>query len=117
MVACGSGSWGAESLTTVTAALRPPTQNVMAWAEAMFRAEPDGAVGAATAGGLGLLEDGNGTTFASRNGRPCVTTYGLLGDDIGSWWLHTACGLVRMSREEMGAWVSNPDRIVGFNIY
>jgi hypothetical protein len=40
--------------------------------------------------------------------------YGPLGaeDDAHSFWLYTACGLVRIARSELDAWAADPKRII-----
>jgi ligand-binding sensor domain-containing protein/signal transduction histidine kinase len=65
---------------------------------------PDGTLWAATEGGLSRLKNGRISTLTSRSGLPCDTVYWLMEDDAHSFWLYTACGLVRIARPEMDAW-------------
>jgi len=65
---------------------------------------PDGALWAATEGGLSRLKNGRVSTLTSRSGLPCDTVYWLMEDDAHSFWLYTACGLVRIARPDMDAW-------------
>ena len=70
----------------------------------------DGAIWAATAGGLSRLKDGHAATLSVKNGLPCDTVHGAMDDEAGSLWLHTACGLVSILRSELDAWVGAPDK-------
>jgi signal transduction histidine kinase/ligand-binding sensor domain-containing protein len=71
----------------------------------------DGAVWAATEeGGLSRIKDGRVTTLTSRNGLPCDTIHWAIEDDDRSLWLYTACGLVRVTRGELDAWIADPQR-------
>jgi len=68
-----------------------------------------GALWAATQdGGLSRLKDGRIVTLTTRNGLPCNAIHWALEDDDGSFWLYTTCGLVRISRSEMDAWIADP---------
>ena len=63
----------------------------------------DGALWAATEeGGLSRIKDGRVTTLTSKNGLPCDTIHWTIEDDDRSFWLDTACGLVRIARSEAG---------------
>ncbi|MBV9929186.1 MAG: PAS domain-containing protein [Acidobacteria bacterium] len=78
----------------------------------------DGAVWAATEeGGLSRIKDGRVTTLTSRNGLPCDTIHWASEDDDGALWLYTACGLVRMVRGELDAWVADPQRRVETTVW
>jgi signal transduction histidine kinase len=72
--------------------------------------QPDheGAIWAATDGGLSRIKDGHVTTLTSSNGLPCDTVHDLIEDDAGSFWVRSACGLLRIARAELDAWVANP---------
>ena len=59
-------------------------------------------------GGLSRLKDGRIVTLTTRNGLPCNAIHWALEDDDGSFWLYTSCGLVRISRTEMDAWIADP---------
>ena len=47
-----------------------------------------------------------------KNGLPCDTVRGVLEDDDHSLWLYMACGLVRIARPELDAWLTNSKRMV-----
>ena len=44
------------------------------------------------------------------NGLPCDTIHWSIEDDDRSFWLYTACGLVRIARTELDAWIADPKR-------
>ncbi len=65
--------------------------------------DPDGALWAATQdGGLSRIKDGRIATLTSRNGLPCDAIHWTIEDDDRSFWLYTACGLVRITRSRTG---------------
>ena len=70
----------------------------------------DGALWAATEGGLSRIQDGRIATLNSRDGLPCDTIHWTIEDDDRSLWLYTACGLVRIRRTELDAWIADPKR-------
>jgi signal transduction histidine kinase/streptogramin lyase len=73
----------------------------------------DGALWAATEeGGLSRIKDGRIATLTTRNGLPCDTIHFTMEDDDRSLWLYTACGLVRIPRTELDAWIADPKRRV-----
>jgi ligand-binding sensor domain-containing protein len=65
---------------------------------------------AATNGGLSRIKNGHVATLTTKNGLPCDRVYGIAQDDARSFWMYTACGLVRISRPELDAWVADPKR-------
>src|SRR5262249_50883781 len=69
-----------------------------------LRLDQDGALWAATEGGLSRLKNGRIATLTGKNGLPCDTVHWAMEDDARSLWLYTACGLVRIARAEMDAW-------------
>jgi signal transduction histidine kinase/ligand-binding sensor domain-containing protein len=73
-----------------------------------FHTDPDGALWVATESGLSRLKNGRITTLTSRNGLPCDTVLWVTEDDAHSFWLYTACGLVRIARADMEAWAAAP---------
>jgi len=77
----------------------------------------DGAVWAATAGGLSRIKDGRIATLTSKNGLPCDSVVWMMEDDAHSVWMNTACGLVRVPRPELDAWVSNPGRTIKASVF
>ena len=78
----------------------------------------DGALWAATQdGGLSRLQDGRIVTLTTRNGLPCNAIHWAIEDDDGSFWLYTACGLVRITRTELDAWIADPKRRVEMTVW
>ena len=74
-----------------------------------LRLDRDGALWASTqGGGLSRIKDGRITTLTSRCGLPCDSIHWTMEDDERSFWLYTACGLVRITRTEMDAWIADP---------
>ncbi len=69
-----------------------------------LRLDQDGALWAATEGGLSRLKNGHIATLTGKNGLPCDTVHWSIEDDAHSFWLYTACGLVRIARSELDAW-------------
>ena len=78
---------------------------------------PDGAVWAATEGGLSRVKDGRVMTLTSRNGLPCDAVNSVIEDDEHSLWLYMPCGLVRIARSELDAWVSDSKRRVRTTVF
>ena len=93
----------------------------MGWVRAMspaFDSIADGALWAATEeGGLSRIKDGRVTTLTSRNGLPCDTIHWTIEDDDRSLWLYTACGLVRIARSELDAWIADPQRRIETTVW
>ena len=78
----------------------------------------DGALWAATEeGGLSRIKDGRVATLTSRNGLPCDTIHWTIEDDDRSLWLYTACGLVRIARSELDAWIADPKRRIETTVW
>jgi ligand-binding sensor domain-containing protein len=61
----------------------------------------------ATEGGLSRLRDGRATTLTAKNGLPCNTVHWVADDNAGDFWLNTSCGLVRVARSEIDAWLAD----------
>ena len=78
---------------------------------ARLRLDREGALWAATQeGGLSRIKDGRIATLTNRNGLPCDRIHWSIEDDDRSLWLYTACGLVRIARSELDAWIADPKR-------
>jgi signal transduction histidine kinase/ligand-binding sensor domain-containing protein len=78
---------------------------------AALRLDRDGALWAATQdGGLSRIKDGRVATLTTRNGLPCDTIHWSVEDDDRSLWLYAVCGLVRIDRTELDAWIADPKR-------
>jgi signal transduction histidine kinase/ligand-binding sensor domain-containing protein len=72
----------------------------------------DGALWAATGGGLSRVKNGRVTTLTSRDGLPCDTVHWVMRDDADWFWLDMACGLVRIPRAELDAWAAGSKRTI-----
>jgi signal transduction histidine kinase/ligand-binding sensor domain-containing protein len=77
----------------------------------------DGALWAATEGGLSREKNGRIATLTSRNGLPCDTVHWVMEDDDHSFWLYTACGLVRIARPELDRWATDPKRTIQTTVF
>lgn len=78
-----------------------------------LRLDAEGAVWASTEeGGLSRIKDGSVTTLTVANGLPCNTIHWSTLDANGSLWMYTACGLARVVREDLAAWIADPSRRV-----
>jgi len=72
--------------------------------------DQQGVLWAATDGGLSRLKNGRVATLTSKNGLPCDTVHWVIEDDADSYWLYTACGLVKIARAELDAWAIAVDK-------
>jgi signal transduction histidine kinase/ligand-binding sensor domain-containing protein len=78
----------------------------------------DGALWAATEeGGLSRIKDGRITSLTSGNGLPCDAIYWVIEDDDRSLWLYTGCGLVRITRAELNAWIADPKYTIATTVW
>ena len=83
-----------------------------------LRLDHDGALWAATQdGGLSRIKDGQITTLTTRNGLPCETIHWTIEDVDRALWLNTACGLGRISRSEVDAWIADPRRHIAMTLW
>jgi signal transduction histidine kinase/ligand-binding sensor domain-containing protein len=74
-----------------------------------LRVDADGTVWAATEeGGLSRIKDGRVSTLTTGEGLPCNTIHWSIVDDDGAMWLYTACGLIRIQRDDLAAWETDP---------
>jgi PAS domain S-box-containing protein len=71
--------------------------------------DADGALWAATEGGLSRIKDGRVHTLTSKDGLPCDGVHWAIEDDHRTWWLYTACGLARIARPQLDAWAAAVD--------
>jgi signal transduction histidine kinase/ligand-binding sensor domain-containing protein len=77
-----------------------------------LRFGPRGALWVATENGLSRIKDDHVTTLTTRNGIPCDTVQWSMDDTDHFIWVYTACGLVRIPRPELDAWVDDPSKSV-----
>lgn len=82
------------------------------------RLDRDGALWASTGdGGLSRIKDGRVITLTTGDGLPCNAIHWSIEDDIRSMWLWTACGLVRIARTELDAWIADPTRRIAISLW
>ena len=72
----------------------------------------DGTLWAATENGLSRISNGHVATLTTANGLPCNKVHWIIEDDSSSYWLYTQCGLLRVARTELDAWVADPKRTI-----
>ena len=77
-----------------------------------LRVDRDGALWAATESGLSRVKDGRVAMLTTSNGLPCNAVHWMMEDDAHSVWLDSACGLVRIARTELDAWVGDTQRTI-----
>jgi len=82
-----------------------------------LRFDREGALWAATEGGLSRLKNGRITTLTSKNGLPCDAVQWTVEDDAQSVWLNTACGLLRVARSDLEAWVADSHHMVSARVF
>jgi PAS domain S-box-containing protein len=76
-----------------------------------LRLDREGAVWAATEdGGLSRISAGRVSTLTTDNGLPCNTIHWSAEDDQRAMWMYTACGLVRVTGDEVSAWLADSTR-------
>jgi signal transduction histidine kinase/ligand-binding sensor domain-containing protein len=68
-------------------------------------------------GGLSRLVDGRIATLTTRNGLPCTGIHWSIEDNDGAFWLYTACGLLRIARSELNAWIADPNRRIQMTVW
>jgi two-component sensor histidine kinase len=78
--------------------------------------DQDGTLWAATEGGLSRVKNGRVSTLTGRNGLPCDTAHWVVEDD-DAFWLYMACGLVRIARPELDAWVTDSKRTIQATVF
>ena len=79
--------------------------------------DPDGTLWAATAKGFSRLKNGRIATLTATNGLPCDAIHWVIEDDAHSFWLYTACGLLRVARSELDAWAADSDRKIQATVF
>jgi signal transduction histidine kinase/ligand-binding sensor domain-containing protein len=77
-----------------------------------LRFGPRGALWVATENGLSRIKNDSVTTLTSKNGIPCDAVHWSMDDTDHFVWVFTACGLVRIPRPELDAWVDDPSKLV-----
>jgi signal transduction histidine kinase/ligand-binding sensor domain-containing protein len=73
---------------------------------------PDGTVYASTNFGLEVLRNSKIQILNTRNGLPCPVLYDAIFDQHENLWLYMQCGLVRIARDDLLKWFSDPSVVV-----
>lgn len=79
---------------------------------ASLRLDRDGSLWAATHSGLSRIKDGRVHTLNLDNGLPCDGIHWSIEDDRRHLWLYTTCGLVRIARDDLEAWIADQTHVV-----
>jgi signal transduction histidine kinase/ligand-binding sensor domain-containing protein len=75
---------------------------------AALRLDADGALWAATGnGGLSRIKDGRVATLSVANGLPCNRIHWSMPDNTGALWVYSVCGLMRVARDDLAAWITD----------
>jgi signal transduction histidine kinase/ligand-binding sensor domain-containing protein len=82
-----------------------------------LRFGPRGALWVATESGLSRIKDGKVATLTSKNGLPCDSVLWMMEDDDHAFWLLMPCGLVRLTKSELDAWVGDPNKILSTTVF
>ena len=82
-----------------------------------LRLDRDGSLWAATEGGLSRVKNGRVATLSSKNGLPCDAVHWMMEDDDRSMWLYTACGLLRIPRSELDAWITDSKHTIQATVF
>ena len=72
----------------------------------------DGAMWAATDNGLVRIADGHVAALTTAHGLPCNAVHWIVEDGLLSYWVYARCGLSRIARAEVEAWIADPKRTI-----
>jgi signal transduction histidine kinase/ligand-binding sensor domain-containing protein len=82
-----------------------------------LRFGPNGGLWASTEGGLSRIKDERISTITQKNGLPCDEVHWSMEDAEHDIWLYMPCGLVRIARSELDAWVNDPQHILKTTVF
>ncbi|MFL6628132.1 MAG: two-component regulator propeller domain-containing protein [Vitreoscilla sp.] len=83
-----------------------------------LRLDADGALWVGTDGhGIARIRDGRIAMLSTRNGPLCDQVHWSTLDANGSMWMYASCGLVRILRDDLAAWVADPQRQVAARVW
>ena len=83
-----------------------------------LRLDADGAMWVGTDGhGIARILDGRVTMLSSANGLPCDQVHWSMVDSDGSMWMYATCGLVRVPRDDLAAWIADLRRRVAATLW
>ncbi|WP_353066924.1 two-component regulator propeller domain-containing protein [Tunturibacter psychrotolerans] len=71
--------------------------------------DPDGALWISSVEHtLYRYQNGTARSLTTKDGMPCDSGFSIVDDRVGSHWFYMACGIVRVSDEELAQWWHNP---------
>jgi signal transduction histidine kinase/ligand-binding sensor domain-containing protein len=82
-----------------------------------LRLRADGSLWVATEHGLSRVHAGKSITLTRTHGLPCDSVHWVIDDDVGSLWLDTACGLVRLSQEDVDGFLAGKKTTITPTVY
>jgi signal transduction histidine kinase/ligand-binding sensor domain-containing protein len=83
-----------------------------------LRLDADGAMWIGTDGhGIARIQDGRIAMLSTANGLPCGQVHWSTLDRNGSMWMYATCGLVRVPRDDLAAWIADPRRRVAATMW
>ncbi len=74
-----------------------------------FQFDDEGTLWISTEGGLSRLKNNRLATLTSKNGLPCDKVHWSIEGNDYSFWLYTACGLLRIEHSDLAAWANAVD--------
>ena len=77
----------------------------------------DGALWAATAGGLSRIKENRIVTLTAATGLPCDGVHWTIEDTERALWMLMPCGLARISSAERAAWLADPNRAITSTLF
>jgi len=77
----------------------------------------EGALWAATAGGLSRIKDNRILTLNAASGLPCDGVHWTIEDTDRALWMLMPCGLARIGSAELTAWLANPNHAVKSTLF
>ena len=84
---------------------------------AELKFDREGALWAATAGGLSRIKDNHIITLTSANGLPCDGVHWTIEDADRALWMFMPCGLARITSAALAAWLADPNRVVATTVF
>jgi signal transduction histidine kinase/ligand-binding sensor domain-containing protein len=82
-----------------------------------LRFGPNGGLWASTENGLSRIRDERVATLTSKNGLPCDEVHWSMEDEDHALWLYMPCGLVRIARSELDAWINDPKYVLKTTVF
>jgi signal transduction histidine kinase/ligand-binding sensor domain-containing protein len=82
-----------------------------------LRFGPNGGLWVSTENGLSRIKDGHVATLTQRNGLPCDEIHWSVEDEDHAAWLYTPCGLIRIARSDLDAWINDPNHVLKTTVF